>query len=456
MVMKRRIGDKQIVVSLTSYPPRFKGLPQVVSSLRNQSMQPDLIVLWINKSDAHLLPDAVRLFEDDQFKIVTITGSDIKSYKKLIPARSAFPDAHIVTCDDDVMYYINWLWDLYVESLARDHSAIICHRARIVREGNDGYFPYRTWPFCDPYTKSEGLNLFPTGIGGVFYPQQVFNAHFSDYGSAMRLAPKGDDIWFYFAGLITGTLKVKIPSNFENPPLVAGSQDVALWKDNLTNDGNDPQIKLVQNHFRSLLSNQQFNSARYWERRYQIGGNSGAGSYNRLAQFKAETINAFVKSNNVNSVVEFGVGDGNQLRLAEYPRYKGFDVASTAVAVCREIFSSDPTKSFELMDSWSLEKFDLALSLDVIYHLIEDDVFNNYMSRLFDSASSYVMIYASNYNSQTRSEHVRHRKVSDWIDENRKDFRLIEVRENKYPFDESNPNNTSFSQFFIYESTYVL
>lgn len=319
-----------------------------------------------------------------------------------------------------------------------------------MREDNDGYLPYRTWLFCDPYIKTEGLNLFPTGIGGVFYPQQVFNAHFSDYGSAMRLAPKGDDIWFYFAGLVNSTLKVKIPSNFEDPCLIEGSQDVALWKDNLTDDGNDPQIKLVKNHFRILFSNDRFNSAEYWERRYQNGGNSGAGSYNRLAQFKAETINAFVKSHNIQSVVEFGVGDGNQLRLAEYPRYKGFDVAPTAVATCKESFSSDPTKNFDSMDRWSLEKFDLVLSLDVIFHLIEDDVFCDYMTRLFDSASSYVIVYASNYNFRSANEHVKHRKFSDWVAENRKDFRLIEMRENKYPFDESDPNNTSFSQFFFY------
>ena len=35
-------------------------------------------------------------------------------------------------------------------------------------------------------------------------------------------------------------------------------------------------------------------SKHYWEDRYASGGNSGSGSYNKLAEFKSEVINAFV------------------------------------------------------------------------------------------------------------------------------------------------------------------
>jgi hypothetical protein len=46
------------------------------------------------------------------------------------------------------------------------------------------------------------------------------------------------------------------------------------------------------------------NSKQYWEKRYRSGGGSGSGSYNNLAVFKAEIINAFIKENDVKSVVE--------------------------------------------------------------------------------------------------------------------------------------------------------
>lgn len=42
-----------------------------------------------------------------------------------------------------------------------------------------------------------------------------------------------------------------------------------------------------------------FNSKKYWNDRYLTVGNSGAGSYNKLAQFKADIINNFVEKNQI-------------------------------------------------------------------------------------------------------------------------------------------------------------
>lgn len=93
-------------------------------------------------------------------------------------------------------------------------------------------------------------------------------------------------------------------------------------------------------------SDGSFSSAAYWNERYVSGGNSGAGSYNRLAEFKAEVLNAFVERERIQSVIEWGCGDGNQLRLARYPRYIGLDVSKEAVRKCRNIFKADRTKKF--------------------------------------------------------------------------------------------------------------
>src|ERR671913_732501 len=82
-------------------------------------------------------------------------------------------------------------------------------------------------------------------------------------------------------------------------------------------------------------------SESYWIKRYASGGNSGVGSYNKLAAFKAEVLNDFVRQNNVRSVIEYGCGDGNQLKLAEYPFYTGFDVSPEALALCDNLFHSD-------------------------------------------------------------------------------------------------------------------
>ncbi len=193
-------------------------------------------------------------------------------------------------------------------------------------------------------------------------------------------------------------------------------------------------------------------SSAYWERRYARGGNSGAGSYGKFAKFKAELINAFVAEKGIQSVVEFGCGDGNQLRLARYPSYAGFDVSATAINTCREMFASDPTKTFNLLHDYRGQVSDLALSLDVIYHLVEDGVFENYMRMLFGAARRFVIIYSSDVDDNRRQMgvHVRHRKFSIWVQENRPDFRLVERIPNRYPY-RGDHTEGSLADFFIYE-----
>lgn len=113
----------------------------------------------------------------------------------------------------------------------------------------------------------------------------------------------------------------------------------------------------------------------YWIQRYNSGRNSGMGSYNKLAEFKAEIINEFVKDNNIETIIEYGCGDGNQLKLAEYPSYIGFEISPKAIKLCQDIFQHDKAKSFRLMTEYKGETVQLTLSLDVIYHLVEDDMY---------------------------------------------------------------------------------
>ena len=60
-----------------------------------------------------------------------------------------------------------------------------------------------------------------------------------------------------------------------------------------------------------------FSSKEYWETRYKSGGNSGVGSYTKFAEFKASFVNLLIKKYNIESIIEFGVGDGNQLSKLE-------------------------------------------------------------------------------------------------------------------------------------------
>ncbi|MBL9047138.1 MAG: class I SAM-dependent methyltransferase [Tabrizicola sp.] len=195
-----------------------------------------------------------------------------------------------------------------------------------------------------------------------------------------------------------------------------------------------------------------FSSAAYWKKRYQQGRNSGAGSYGRLAEYKADFINRLVIAEDIRSVIEFGSGDGNQAAMFTFPNYTGIDVSPDAVAACREKFADRPDWSFDLADASIQEKRDLAMSLDVIYHLIEDEVFDGYMRRLFDSASRFVLIYASDHDAGPDIAHVRHRHFSDWIAKNRADWILIDAPKHPYPLvPGSDPKQTSFASFKLFK-----
>ena len=84
-----------------------------------------------------------------------------------------------------------------------------------------------------------------------------------------------------------------------------------------------------------------FSSAAYWEQRYRSGGHSGAGSYGRLAGFKATVLNRLVRDNGISTAMEFGCGDGNQLALLEVADYVGLDVAPAAIDACRARFAEE-------------------------------------------------------------------------------------------------------------------
>ena len=195
-------------------------------------------------------------------------------------------------------------------------------------------------------------------------------------------------------------------------------------------------------------------SADYWERRYRAGGDSGTGSSGPLAAFKADFLNALVARHDIARVVEFGCGDGQQLSLARYPEYVGLDVSASVVARCRQRFASDPTKAFfayeptAFHDSLGLFRGDLALSLDVIYHLVEDEIFARHLSHLFGSATRFAVVYSSDVDRPV-SAHVRHRHFSPWIEAHHPDWQLVERVPNPLPKQELGGAGSE-ADFFVY------
>jgi SAM-dependent methyltransferase len=194
-----------------------------------------------------------------------------------------------------------------------------------------------------------------------------------------------------------------------------------------------------------------FSSSSYWEARYRHGGTSGAGSYGRLAQYKAAFLNSFIRQNHIASVVDFGCGDGNQLSLLDMPSYTGIDVSPSSLARCSARFQERPSYRFvPESEAADVVPHELAMSIDVIFHLVEDHVFDAYLARLFAKATRFVVVYSSNIDLGWPSMHVRHRRFTDAVMQRYPGWRLAAHVPNLVPFGKDEPDQTSFADFFVY------
>lgn len=195
-----------------------------------------------------------------------------------------------------------------------------------------------------------------------------------------------------------------------------------------------------------------FDATRYWEERYASGGNSGDGSYGQLARLKAQVVNDFLREHAVRSAIEFGCGDGDQLSLMRYSTYVGLDVSASAVARCIHRFRNDATKSFFVYDpeayrdALGVLRADLALSLDVIYHIVSDATFERYMTDLCSATSRFLIVYSTDFD-EVETPHVRHRAFTRWMEAKRPEFRLLRMIPNPYAGTGPQQSNAGFFLF---------
>lgn len=230
-----------VVVSLTSYPPRFPTLALTVKTLLRQSVKADRTVLWIAHDDMRLLPEEVLRLEKSGLDVRAVP--DMRSYKKILPALGAFPEAYVCTADDDMYYWPTWLEEM-VCALEPGRMLVPCHRAHRIRRDLDGRLePYNSWD-VDVAFRGESSDLFPTGCMGVLYPPGALMHEDADVEAAMRICPDGDDIWLYWIGQKNGASYRTVGRKRRRMTTWSGSQEVSLWSSN-GEGGNDAQIEAM-------------------------------------------------------------------------------------------------------------------------------------------------------------------------------------------------------------------
>lgn len=240
----------ELIVSLTSYPARFPALALTLTCLLRQTMRADRIILWLGVGDALRLPAEVRALQAHGLEIRETM--DLRAYTKLIPALQSFPEAYVVTADDDLFYPKGWLAAL-VDTFDRASPEIICHRAHMPTFNADGSLgPYRRWRWEARCPEGSAV-LFPTGVGGVLYAPGLLSPQVTDVATFKDICPYNDDVWLYFMGRKVGTRYRTVRKYFQIYDW-PDTQQHGLMAHNVDGGENDRQIRRLEERFGVLAA----------------------------------------------------------------------------------------------------------------------------------------------------------------------------------------------------------
>ena len=235
-----------LVVSLTSYPARIHYVSTVVESILSQTRKPDLLVLWLAENQflnrEEDLPAELRdLIGKNQLQVRWCR--DLKPHKKYYYAFQEYPDANVITVDDDLIYQNDTIELLQLSSI-RHPKAVSAMRVHLMAVTGDGeILPYRLWvkeTYAQPDTPN--MQLTATGSGGILYPAGWYPEKLFDEKGISETCLNADDLWLKAWEMIQG-YPVVLACKGRGIRVIPGSQESALW--NMNQEENDSQFSRI-------------------------------------------------------------------------------------------------------------------------------------------------------------------------------------------------------------------
>lgn len=239
--------EKELIVSFTTYNKRIHDVHLVVESIAQQTLKPNRLILWLDEDEFTL--DTIPLILKKQM----VRGLEVcfcpnyRSYKKLIPTLQKYPDATVITIDDDILYPHDM-----IECLVREHNSypncIIGHRAHKMKFRKDqSLMPYNEWE-NETKDNDPSYSIFITTGAGTLFPARCFSKGVLESDVFLSVCPTADDVWFNAIATFNGVKRKKVKDVrefWDRFLLLNTSQDIALFNQNKIDDGNDKQIKTV-------------------------------------------------------------------------------------------------------------------------------------------------------------------------------------------------------------------
>ena len=240
-----------LIVSLTSFPTRISKVWLAVETLLRQKVKPDKIILWLFNGEfkgKESLPKNLLKLEERGLEI-RFCSENLMPHLKYFYTMLEFPEANIITVDDDIYYPPD-----LIENLKYWHKiypeSIICAITRqiLVLEGE--IRPYKEWNYLHINTKPSFRNL-TMGVGGTLYPKGSLHCNVFDVDVLKRLVLKTDDLWLKVMSLKNNTRIVSIAGEYSRffIPIIF-KNNLSLMDVNITGGNNDIVFKNLLEYFK--------------------------------------------------------------------------------------------------------------------------------------------------------------------------------------------------------------
>lgn len=238
-------GHPKTIVSLTSYPPRIQQVHKTIETLLEQTVAPDMVVLWLASEQFPLgeaeLPEALISLKERGLTIRWC--DDLKTHKKYFYAMKEYPESDIITVDDDMLYDEDTV-KMLLACKERHPGCVCARRARRIAFNDDGSVaPYASWALCSE-ADAPDINLVATGVGGVLYPAGVFGSDLLDAEMIRDVCPQSDDLWLKTMGMVSAVPVVLSDEGFAQRP-VGGTQSTSLYLSDTFTGRNDGDIRRI-------------------------------------------------------------------------------------------------------------------------------------------------------------------------------------------------------------------
>ena len=166
--------NPKVIVSLTSYPYRFKK-PEMIKCLRSLVRQdtniPYKIVFNVFEDDIKEMPETlVSFIEKNNIKIYHCP-LDLRSHKKYYYVMQEYKNLPIITVDDDIVYSKHLVSDLYSSYLKYSKCVSACYLYRMAFDANDKLIcSFKKWNIKYDKYEPSFRNSFGSGGGTLFPP----------------------------------------------------------------------------------------------------------------------------------------------------------------------------------------------------------------------------------------------------------------------------------------------